>query len=117
MREEPQEKTLAKRNNIEVGYDFDERPWLQLMCCALVSGHEIGYVFWSEGKSSEKRSLGSKIETEWTGIGLEPVDINLQTEELHCITNFIWPYLHQFFIDSHGLNGYRKPLKRPFNRY
>jgi len=33
------------------------------------------------------------------------------------ITNFIRPYLHQFFIDSHGLNGYGKPLKRPFDRY
>ena len=33
------------------------------------------------------------------------------------ITNFIWPYLHQFFIDSHDLNGYGKPLKRPFDRY
>jgi len=31
-----------------------------------------------------KRSLRSKIETEWTGIGLELVDINLQTKELHC---------------------------------
>ena len=33
------------------------------------------------------------------------------------VTNFIWPYLHQFFDDSHSLNGYGKPLKRPFNRY
>jgi len=31
------------------------------------------------------------------------------------VTNFIWPYLHQFFDDSHGLNDYRKPLKRPFD--
>ena len=34
-----------------------------------------------------------------------------------CVTNFIRPYLHQFFIDSHSLNGYGKPLKRPFDRY
>jgi len=33
------------------------------------------------------------------------------------VTNFIRPYLHQFFDDSHGLNGYGKPLKRPFDRY
>ena len=33
------------------------------------------------------------------------------------VTNFIRPYLHQFSIDSHGLNGYGKPLKRPFDRY
>ena len=25
------------------------------------------------------------------------------------VTNFIRPYLHQFFNDSHGLNSYRKP--------
>jgi len=36
---------------------------------------------------------------------------------LRLVTNFIWPYLYQIFIDSHGLNGYGKPLKRPFNRY
>jgi len=33
------------------------------------------------------------------------------------VTNFIRPYLHQFSINSHGLNGYGKPLKRPFDRY
>ena len=33
------------------------------------------------------------------------------------VTNFIRPYLHQFSIDSHGLNGYGKPLKRPFDQY
>ena len=36
---------------------------------------------------------------------------------LLAVINFIWPYLHQFFDDSHGLNGYGKPLKRPFDRY
>ena len=33
------------------------------------------------------------------------------------VTNFIQSYLHQFFDDSHNLNGYGKPLKRPFDRY
>jgi len=33
------------------------------------------------------------------------------------VTNFIRPYLHQFSINSHCLNGYGKPLKRPFDRY
>jgi len=55
MREEPQEKTLAEKNNIRVGYDFDEWPWLQLMYCAPVSGHEVGRIFQSEGKSSGKK--------------------------------------------------------------
>jgi len=32
------------------------------------------------------------------------------------IINFIWPYLHQFFNDSHSLNGYEKPLKKPFDQ-
>ena len=54
------------------------------MCCALVSGCEVGRIFQSEGKSSEKRSLGSKIGMEWTEIGLGPVDVNLQIEEIHC---------------------------------
>jgi len=49
---------------------------------------------------------------------------SLENRVLRClqemwlgVTNFIWPYLHQIFIDSHGLNGYRKPLKRPFDEY
>ena len=33
------------------------------------------------------------------------------------VTNFIWPYLHQFFNDSHSLRSYEKTLKRPFDRY
>jgi len=31
------------------------------------------------------------------------------------VTNFIQPYLHQFFNNSHSLNSYGKPLKRPFD--
>ena len=34
---------------------------------------------------------------------------------LVVVTNFSWPYLHQFFDDSHGLKGYGKPLERPFD--
>ena len=37
-------------------------------------------------------------------------------EPKESVTNFIQPYLYQFFNDSHGLNGYRKPSKRPFNQ-
>jgi len=40
-----------------------------------------------------------------------------KAQEDITVTNFIRPYLHQFSIDSHGLNGYGKPLKRPFDRY
>jgi len=38
-------------------------------------------------------------------------------KKMETVTNFIRPYLHQFSIDSHSLNGYGKPLKRPFDRY
>ena len=31
------------------------------------------------------------------------------------VTNFIQPYLHQFFNNSYSLNGYGKPSKRPFD--
>jgi len=34
-----------------------------------------------------------------------------------AVTNFIQPYLHQFFDDSHGLKASLKPLRRPFNQY
>ena len=47
-------------------------------------------------------------------------EIRLERSSGMCsvsVTNFIQPYLHQFSIDSHGLNGYGKPLKRPFDRY
>jgi len=39
--------------------------------------------------------------------------------ELHSpdVTNFIRPYLHLFFDDSHGLKASLKPLRRPFDRY
>ena len=41
----------------------------------------------------------------------------IKKKQINLVTNFIRPYLHQFFDDSHGLNGYRKPLKRPFDQY
>jgi len=40
-----------------------------------------------------------------------------ELDEAPGVTNFIQPHLHQFFDDSHGLNGYGKPLKRPFDRH
>jgi len=33
------------------------------------------------------------------------------------VTNFIRPYLHQFFDDSHGPKASLKPLRKPFDRY
>jgi len=54
------------------------------MCCTLVSGHEVGRVFWSDGSCQDK---GSKEASEGVGVDkarLEPDDVNLQTEEIHC---------------------------------
>ena len=36
---------------------------------------------------------------------------------LESVTNFIRPYLYQFFYYSHGLKTSLKPLRRPFDRY
>jgi len=60
-----------------------ERSWLQLMCCALVSGHEVGHVFRSDGSHQDR---GPKETSEGVGVDktrLGPDDINLQTKELH----------------------------------
>ena len=54
MREEPQEKTLVERNNVRVEYNFDEQSWLQLMCCALVSSHEVVMYFGVEGSRQRR---------------------------------------------------------------
>jgi len=52
-------------------------------------------------------------------LSIDNVDVNkiVRFDSKEGVTNFIQPYLHQFFDDSHGLNGYGKPLKRPFDRY
>ena len=60
-----------------------ERPWLQLICCALVSGHEVSHVFQNEGNRQDR---GPKESSEGAGVDkmrLGPGDVNLQTEELH----------------------------------
>jgi len=41
-----------------------ERPWLQLMCCAPVSGREVGCVFRSEGSRQDR---GPKESIEGSG--------------------------------------------------
>ena len=52
-------------------------------------------------------------------LSIDNVDVNkiVRFDSKRGVTNFIRPYLHQFFDDSHSLNGYGKPLKRPFDRY
>jgi len=61
-----------------------EQPWLQLMCCAPVSGREMGRVFRSEGSRQDR---GPKKSDEGVGVDKErlgPDDVNFQTAELHC---------------------------------
>ena len=61
-----------------------ERPWLQLMCCAPVSGREVGRVFRSEGSHQDRgpRESGEGVRVNKERLGLD--DVNLQTTELHC---------------------------------
>ena len=49
-------KRRLRRTVKDVGAenDFVERPWLQLMCCALVSGREVGRVFRSDGSRQNR---------------------------------------------------------------
>ena len=77
-------KTPGTRQGYQSGERLIERPWLQLMCYALVSGHEVGRVFRSEGSHQDR---GPK-QVIW-GVGedemqLGLIDVNLQTKELHC---------------------------------
>jgi len=47
-------KLRRKIEDVGVEYDFDKRPWLQLMCCALVSGREVVVYFRME-RSRQRR--------------------------------------------------------------
>jgi len=54
------------------------------MYCTLVSSHEVGRVFRSEGSHQDR---GPKWASGGVGedkVQLGLVDVNLQTEELHC---------------------------------
>ena len=54
-------KTPVTRQGRQSGERLIERPWLQLMCCAPVSGREVGRIFRSSGSHRDrgpKRSSG-----------------------------------------------------------
>ena len=77
-------KALANRQERRSREQLVERPWLQLMCCTLVSSRKVGCVFQNDGSRQDR---GPK----WTsgGVGgdkirLGLVDVNLQTKEIHC---------------------------------
>jgi len=55
---EPERRLRQTDKDVRAEYNFGERPWLQLMCCALVSGREVGCIFQSGGKSLEAEVLG-----------------------------------------------------------
>jgi len=54
------------------------------MCCAPVSGHEVGCLFQSDRSHQDR---GPKEASEGVGVDktrLGPDNVNLQTEEIHC---------------------------------
>jgi len=53
------------------------------MCCAPVSGCEIGRIFQNGRSRQDKSPKGASEGVGVDKIRLGPVDINLQTEELH----------------------------------
>ena len=53
---EPERRLWQTDKNIGAEYNFGEQPWLQLMCCALVSSCKFGRLFQNIGKSLEQRS-------------------------------------------------------------
>ena len=77
-------KALADRQGRQSGERLVERPWLQLMCCALVSSHEVvvyfGVMEVVKTKVLRRKVKGVRVGKERLG----PDDVNLQTEELHC---------------------------------
>ena len=54
------------------------------MYCTPVSGREVGHVFWSDGSYQDKSPKWASRGVRVDKIRLGLVDVNLQTEELHC---------------------------------
>ena len=71
-----------------------------------VSGHSVPFLSVSQLLSQNKANCSLLAFDKENSIE-SPLDF---------VTNFIQSYLHQFFKNSHSLNSYRKPSKRPFNR-
>jgi len=77
-------KAPAVRQGHQGGERLIEQPWLQLICCAPVSGHEVGHIFRSGGSHQDRgpKESSEGVQVDKMGLGLD--DVNLQTEELHC---------------------------------
>jgi len=54
------------------------------MCCTPVSSREVGRVFWSNGSRQDRGPKWASRGVREDKIRLGLVDVNLQTEELHC---------------------------------
>ena len=54
------------------------------MCCIPVSGHRVGHIFWSDGSRQDRGPKWASGGVGGDKIRLRLVDVNLQTEELHC---------------------------------
>jgi len=76
-------RTPTTRQGRRGGERLIERPWLQLICCAPVSGREVGRVFRSKGSCQDRGPKESSEGARVNKMRLGPDDVNLQTEELH----------------------------------
>jgi len=74
-------------------------------------------VFTGLDLSFTTRAAGGEVREESLSVFPDRGMSSSHAGEIGTVTNFIRPYLHQFSIDSHGLNGYGKPLEIPFDRY
>jgi len=54
------------------------------MCCAPVSGYEVGCIFQSDGSRQDRGPKETSKGVRVDKMRLGPDDINLQTVEIHC---------------------------------
>ena len=54
------------------------------MCCAPVSSYEVGRIFRSSGSHQDRSPKQASGGVREDKIRLGLIDVNLQTEELHC---------------------------------
>jgi len=70
-------KALAVRQGRWSGERLIEQPWLQLICCAPVSGREVGHVFRSGGSRQDRGPKESSEGVRVDKMRLGPDDVNL----------------------------------------
>jgi len=97
----------------------NSKPELSQLLFISIKQRELIRVLAVLGLSTYTTFSWSVMNIEWDYSYYQPWSDNewLVDEMMVLVTNFIWPYLHQFFDDSHGLKASLKPLKRPFDKY